>query len=86
MQIICRLENVFAESVAVGKAVAFVEDATGDAAAQVFDEVAVKLGIDLTNFTISVDFNSGGLGRGLLTFQNGRCGSEKGREGTARKR
>lgn len=71
-------EDVLAKAGGIGERIAFVEDAAGDAATEVFDEVAVELGIDLADLAIGVDFDAGGL-RGSLaaTEESGRGGGDE---------
>ena len=51
-------EHVFAEAVGVGERRLLVEDAAVDAAAQVLDEVAVDLGIDVADDALGIDFQA----------------------------
>ena len=69
MQILDRLEHVAAKSFAIGQRRAFLEDASFNASAKMFGEVAVELWIDLTDNATTIETNASGIGAGLSTFQ-----------------
>jgi hypothetical protein len=75
MQIDDLFQHVFAESLAIGKTIAFAENAAGDATAQVLDKIAVELGIDLADFAISVNLNDGSLARSAAKLRRESKGS-----------
>lgn len=77
MEILDGLEHVFTETVFIRKRRVLFEDAAFDAAAEVFGEVAVDLGIDLADDALGIDldasFARGGLGLEEERGRDKRC-------------
>ena len=59
------IEHVGAVALRVGELRALLEDAAVDAAAEVLDEVAVELGVDVADGALGVDLDAGFQGGSL---------------------
>src|SRR4051812_27259450 len=79
MQVLDCLQNIGAKALFIGKPRTFFKNAALNAAAQVFDEIAVKLRIDFANGAGGIEFDASGLSAGLSSLkQSGRSGKQAG--------
>ena len=73
-----RVEHVLAEAVGIGERRLLFEDAAFDAAAEVLDEVAVDLGIDVADHALGIDLDARAEGGRLSAQDVGRGGYGQG--------
>ncbi|HZE12236.1 MAG TPA: hypothetical protein VE086_00630 [Chthoniobacterales bacterium] len=83
MQILDSLEHVGAKTFFVREPRAFFENAAFDAAAEMFDEIAVEFRIDFADGTGGIQSDTGGLRAGLPAVKEGGRGGEQSGELTA---
>ncbi len=70
------IEDVFAEAIGIGEGRLLFEDAAIDAAAEMFDEVAVEQGVDVADDAFGIDFDAR-VERGGLAAQDIGGGGER---------
>ena len=83
MQAFDSLQNVCAKAFLIRQPRAFFENAAFNAAAEMFNEIAVELRIDLADDSAGIELDARGLRAGLAALLNSRCGGQQSGELTA---